>query len=95
MRRIAAFLNIPIDETRWEVIFDYCSFAWMKQNATKSVPLGGAFWDAGAQVFINKGVNGRWAETLTPEEVTEYETRAVDELGPECARWLATGEGLA
>ena len=59
-----------------------------------SVPLGGAFWDAGAQVFINKGVNGRWAETLTPEDVAEYEARAAQELGPECARWLATGEGL-
>jgi aryl sulfotransferase len=66
----------------------------MKQHATKSVPLGGAFWDAGAQVFIHQGVNGRWAETLTPAEVAEYEARAVLELGPECARWLATGEGL-
>ena len=37
---------------------------------------------------------GRWAETLTPEEAAAYEDRAVQELGPECARWLATGEGL-
>jgi aryl sulfotransferase len=29
-----------------------------EKNATKCVPLGGEFWDAGAQVFINKGVNG-------------------------------------
>jgi aryl sulfotransferase len=66
----------------------------MKRNATKSVPLGGAFRDGGAQVFINRGVNGRWAETLTPEDVAQYEARAVQELGPECARGLATGEGL-
>jgi aryl sulfotransferase len=66
----------------------------MKRHAAKSVPLGGAFWDAGAQVFINRGVNGRWADTLTPEDAAEYEVRAVQELGPECARWLATGEGL-
>jgi aryl sulfotransferase len=94
MRRIAAFLDIPIDETQWEAICEYCSFEWMKQHATKSVPLGGAFWDAGAQVFIHRGVNGRWAETLTPAEAAEYEARAVQELGSECARWLATGEGL-
>jgi aryl sulfotransferase len=55
MRRIAAFLDVPIDETQWETILEYCSFEWMKSHATKSVPLGGAFWDAGAQVFINKG----------------------------------------
>ena len=57
----------------------------------KSVPLGGAFWDAGAQVFINKGVNGRWRDTLTAADVAAYEARAVKELGEECARWLATG----
>ena len=54
----------------------------------------GAFWDAGSDVFINKGVNGRWRDVLTPEESAEYERRAVEELGPECAHWLATGEGL-
>ena len=94
MRRIAEFLEIPVDETKWDVVLEYCSFDWMKRNATKSVPLGGAFWDAGAGVFINRGTNGRWAETLTPGDVAEYEARAVRELGPECARWLATGEGL-
>ena len=66
----------------------------MKRNAKKSVPLGGAFWDAGAQVFINKGTNGRWTDTLTPDDVAEYEARALQELGPEAAHWLATGEDL-
>ncbi|HEU5079156.1 MAG TPA: sulfotransferase domain-containing protein [Opitutaceae bacterium] len=92
MRRIAAFLDIEIDESRWDKIVEHCSFDWMKRNATKSVPLGGAFWDAGAQVFINKGVNGRWRDVLSAEEVNSYEKRALEELGPECAQWLATGE---
>ena len=92
MRRIADFLEIPIDETRWNDILEYCSFDWMKKNATKSVPLGGAFWDGGAEVFINKGINGRWTDTLSTDESAEYEARAVRELGPECAHWLATGE---
>ena len=65
----------------------------MKKNATRSVPLGGAFWDAGAEVFIHKGVNGRWKDTLTVDDLAAYETRAETELGAECARWLATGEG--
>ncbi|MGD8415665.1 MAG: sulfotransferase domain-containing protein [Pseudomonadales bacterium] len=91
MRRIADFLDIDVPADRWAPILEYCSFDWMKRNATKSVPLGGAFWDAGAQVFINKGINGRWRDTLTAAEVAEYEARADAELGPECARWLATG----
>jgi aryl sulfotransferase len=94
IRRIAEFLGIPIRESRWAAIVRHCSFDWMKKNATKSVPLGGAFWDAGAEVFINKGVNGRWMDTLTSEESAEYERRAEAELGPECARWIATGEGI-
>ncbi len=91
IRRIAAFLDIAIDESRWDAVVEYCSFEWMKRNATKSVPLGGAFWDGGANVFINKGVNGRWRDTLSPAEVAEYEARSIDELGDECAHWLATG----
>lgn len=92
IRSIAEFLNIPINESRWPDILEYCSFDWMKKNATKSVPLGGAFWDAGAEVFIHKGVNGRWADTLTAEESRAYEELATAKLGAECADWLCFGE---
>ena len=34
------------------------------------------------------------AQDLTAAESAEYEARALAELGPECARWLATGEGM-
>lgn len=94
IRRIAAFLDIPIDEKTWPAIVEHCSFDYMKANATKSVPLGGAFWDGGAQSFIHKGRNGRWKDTLSGEESAAYEARAKQELGEECARWLATGEGV-
>ncbi len=43
IRRIADFLEIPVDESRWPAILEHCSFDYMKANATKSVPLGGAF----------------------------------------------------
>lgn len=92
MRKIAAFLDIDIDEARWDTIVEYCTFDWMKANATKSVPLGGAFWDAGAEVFINKGVNGRWKDTLTAEDNARYDAMARSELGDACAQWLQTGQ---
>ena len=91
IRDIASFLEIPINEANWEALVEFCSFDWMKKNATKSVPLGGAFWDAGAQTFIHKGVNGRWAEVLTSEESLAYEKLAESKLGIECARWLRDG----
>jgi aryl sulfotransferase len=93
IRGIAAFLEIPIDESHWDAILEHCSFAWMKTNAAKTVPMGGAFWDAGAEVFIHKGVNGRWRDTLSAEEAARYEERAEAEFGVECARWIASAEG--
>lgn len=92
IRRIAEFIETPIDETQWESILRHCSFDYMKANATKCVPLGGAFWDGGAQTFIHKGTNGRWREVLSLEESSRYEHRAAEELDRECANWLATGE---
>jgi aryl sulfotransferase len=89
MRRIAAFLDVTVDEADWDAILTYCSFDWMKANAGKSAPAGGIFWDAGADVFINKGVNGRWQSVLSAEESAAYEAAALRELGPECAAWLA------
>lgn len=92
IRRIAEFIGEAVDETKFDAIVEHCSFDYMKTHATKSVPLGGAFWDGGAQQFIHKGTNGRWRDALTDDECNEYQDRAVRELGEECALWLATGQ---
>ena len=91
IRRIATFLDIPIDEAAWPAILEHCSFKYMKANAVKSVPLGGAFWDAGAEVFIHRGENGRWRDVLTEADCDAYDTKALHELGADCARWFAEG----
>ncbi len=92
IRKIAEFIDTPINEANWDAILEHCSFDYMKTNATKSTPMGGAFWDGGAQTFVNKGINGRWRETLSEEESLKYEALALQELGAECSQWLATGE---
>jgi aryl sulfotransferase len=92
IRRIAQFLEIPIDETQWGAILEHCSFEYMKQHAEKSAPLGGAVWEGVAQTFIHKGTNSRWRDTLTAEESQHYEQVAREQLGEACAHWLATGE---
>jgi len=92
MRRIAAFLGCDIAEDQWPAILEHCSFEYMKANAQNVAPLGGAIFEGGADTFINKGVNGRWRDVLTPEDCARYEAEALARLGPECARWLETGE---
>jgi aryl sulfotransferase len=92
MRKIAAFIDVSIDEDRWPAIVEHCTFDYMKAHAQYSAPLGGAHWEGGATTFINKGTNGRWRDLLTPAEISAYEQRARNELGDECAHWLSTGE---
>lgn len=92
IRRIADFLDIAVDDTLFDTIVGHCSFDYMKANATKSVPMGGVFWEGGATTFIHKGTNGRWHDVLSAEDSQRYEKMAVDKLGDDCARWLATGE---
>jgi aryl sulfotransferase len=94
MRKIAEFLEVELSHAEWARAVRHCTFDWMKANAPKVAPLGGDPWEGGADTFINKGVNGRWRDVLSPQESAAYERRAVAELGPACARWLATGEGL-
>jgi aryl sulfotransferase len=91
IRRIAEFIDTPIDESNWESILKHCSFDYMKENASKSAPAGGIFWDGGAQSFIHKGTNGRWRDVLSKQDISQYKRRAEEELGSQCAQWLETG----
>lgn len=91
IRRIAQFLDIHVPTDRWDAILEHCSFHYMKVHAAKSAPLGGVFWNGGAETFIHKGTNGRWREVLTAEDNARYEARALAELGGDSARWLAHG----
>lgn len=91
IKKVADFLNIEIDPAKWDAILEHCSFDYMKKHSIKSVPLGGAFWDGGSDTFINKGVNGRWKDTLSEEDSERYEKMCIENLGADCAAWLNTG----
>ena len=95
IRRIAGFLGIAVDEAVLPRIVSHCTFDYMKANAVKVAPRGGATWKDGADTFINKGTNGRWRDRLTAEDIAAYEMRAIAELGPDCACWLAGGGPVA
>ncbi len=92
IRRIASFLDIPIDERKWEAILEHCGFDYMHNHAEDSAPLRGIMWEGGAKTFVYKGTNGRWRDVLTEEDSVHYEALAVEKLGPDCARWLAIGD---
>lgn len=91
IRRIAGFLGIPVDESRWPTILRNCSFERMKQHGSRLVPLNGSFWERGADSFLHKGTNGRWRAVLSAADSHDYELTAGRMLGVSCAQWLRRG----
>ncbi len=79
--RLAAFLGIPLDAGMRGRILDHATLDHMRDRVKG--------------VLVNKGTNGRWRGTLTAREAAAWETRAVEELGADCARWLAKGGNAA
>lgn len=91
MRRIANFLEIPIDETRFSHMIKHCSLEHMKERAAEQEFLELMF-EGGGRSFVNKGTNGRWRDVLTREDIAKCDEIADSQLSSDCAKWLKTGE---
>jgi len=91
MRRISAFLDIPVNENVWPSLVEGVTFDSMKANASKMAP--GATQDSWKDNsnFFHKGTNKRWQGILTEEQAAKYEDLAKRELGDELAHWLEFG----
>jgi aryl sulfotransferase len=90
VRSIADFLgSVPTESTLAKIV-EHCSFDYMRQHGAEIVPGNGISWQGGTDTFLNKGTNGRWREVLSAQEISDYEAKALAELGPECAAWLAS-----
>lgn len=98
MRRIAEFLGTPVDDAKFDEQVRKCTFEYMQGMGDKVAPLGGRPWaadgkaDGGGQIFVNKGTNNRWKDVLSKEQLEKYDRVVRDQLTPECATWLSTGE---
>lgn len=91
VRRVAAFLDIEIDEALLPGILDRISFGTMKRDFDRIIPEAPEIWQGGGEAFMNKGTNGRWRGVLTPTELQQYEKAVAARLTPDCARWLESG----
>lgn len=92
VRRVAAHLDIAIDEQLLPGILERISFKSMKQNfSAKIMPQADELFRGGGQTFMNKGTNGRWQGVLTDEELAQSRAAVERELTPDCADWLEHG----
>lgn len=95
IRRIAAFLDIRIDECAWPDIVEHCGFAWMRQAAGAAPPLMvHDIIEDGLSAFVHKGTNGRWKDALSGDEIALADRLAAEHLPPDCAHWLKKGNLL-
>lgn len=91
MRRIASFLDIPVDECIWPGLVNAVRFEAMRANAAKMAPgATKAAWKDTAN-FFHKGTNRRWEGVLSPEQISRYERIAAERLDPALGRWLERG----
>jgi aryl sulfotransferase len=89
MRRVAAFLGIPVDEGVWPDLVTSCTFSEMKakKNEMWSGQLGSSL---SSFEFFHKGKSGQWQDALTPEDLTLYET-AMTRVPADLRAWLEHG----
>ena len=90
-RRIAGFLGIEAPERSWPAIAANCGIEHMRGLASRFGQLDQIF-EGGGNTFINQGVNGRWKDVLSAEEIAKADRVAAERLPADCAHWLKTGE---
>ena len=91
LRRISAYLDIPVNEEIWPSLVEGLTFKSMKADAAMLAPgASQGIWKDSTN-FFHKGHGKRWQGVLTDEQVQAYDALALKELGPELAQWLELG----
>ncbi len=91
IRRIAAFLNIPLEEDALPAILQAVTLNAMRDRAIRAEGSQPLAFAEGSKTFFFKGTNGRWKDVLTDEELALYDQKAAQVLTPECRAWLEQG----
>jgi aryl sulfotransferase len=91
MRRVSAYLEIPVNEALWLRLVHSVTFTAMQANAEKLATAATIGLWKDTTNFFHRGTNRRWAGVLTGEQITRYRRSAADRLEPSLARWLEHG----
>jgi len=73
-------------------MLEHCSIEYMRDTAPQHSPILDLAFQQGGKTFFHKGTNGRWKDVLTAADLEKYDRVVRENLTPECARWMATGE---
>ena len=97
IRQIVEFADIDASEECIRKAVEETTFARVKQRVeglSEDEDSSRIAFRGGAGSFFYKGVNGRWRDVLTDEDLALYEAAKARVLSPECAAWLERGGPL-
>ena len=95
MRRLSAFLEMPVDERLWPSLVEAASFQAMRARADETAP--GAHvreWRSNVD-FFRQGRLGQWRTGLSAESLAFYDRVANRRLDGQLRRWLESGRAAS
>jgi aryl sulfotransferase len=95
MRRVAEFLDIPIDESIWPSLVNSARFSEMKAAADTLMPILRHIRTDGPSSFFHQGTNGRWRDVLTTDDIAIYKARVRNKFCPALAAWIENGRKVS
>jgi aryl sulfotransferase len=91
MRRVARFLGVEPPAEDWPSLVRAATFDQMKADGETLMAGAEAAFVEGHKSFLYKGVNGRWRDVLTEDDLQRYEARLAAELPPGLCAWIEHG----
>ena len=82
MRRVAKFLDIPINQAVWPSLVQAARFSDMQAAADSLMPHLRLTRTDGPRSFFHKGAIGRWRDILTPDDLALYKIKFGRNLPP-------------
>jgi aryl sulfotransferase len=92
MRRVAAFLQVDVNEAVWSSLVRAADFKEMQARGEAITPgANRLFGEGGVRRFFNKGTKGRWRGILTDDDLASYDAKVREKFSHGLAAWLEGG----
>lgn len=95
MRRISAFLDIPVNEAVWPSLVEAATFEGMKRDGDTLLAGMERAFEGGHRSFLHKGTNERWRGNVHEADLKLYEEKMRAALTPGLIAWLEGGRRTA
>ncbi|MGH7023986.1 MAG: sulfotransferase domain-containing protein [Caulobacteraceae bacterium] len=95
MRRISAFLDIPVNEAVWPSLVEAATFGAMKRDGDSLLAGMERGFKGGHRSFLHSGANGRWQGVVEAADLALYHQKMEAALTPALIKWLEEGRAGA